>query len=426
MFDGIRRGIEQWNYRTSNNAAELYLTHIESLIGDLATATDRQVVVLAVLSAATEALGAQAGLVVVPIAEDRLTILSSQGYAPGSLDAWQTFPVDAKAPLAESFRTGESIWLTSLADWTSRYPAIVTGGAIFTDQMTVAVPLFVKNEYMGSMGITFAPGHVISDTERVFVHGLANECAAALERCRLYAAERDARLAAEEQNHLVEASAHRLAILSSASRLLSSSLDFETTLRTVAQSVVPNFADWCVVDIVATDGSGSLQRLAVVHDDPAKVAWANELQRRFPARNDSSQGVPKVVRTGIAEYHPDVTDEMIAAGARSREEAAVLQNLGFRSVIIAPLRARGRALGAITFVTTKESNKRYSADDLDLAEEIGQRAGIAIDHARLFTEAQREIDRRIQVEAENNRLLEESQVAIKKPAGVFARCSWQV
>src|SRR5262245_763131 len=77
----------------------------------------------------------------------------------------------------------------------------------------------------------------------------------------------------------LEAAQRRFAFLAEAGSLLAASLDYETTLTNVARLAVPHIADWCAVDLLAADGT--LQRLAVTHVDPAKVAWAHELQRRY-------------------------------------------------------------------------------------------------------------------------------------------------
>jgi GAF domain-containing protein len=84
-------------------------------------------------------------------------------------------------------------------------------------------------------------------------------------------------------------------LLAEASDVLASSLDYETTLANVAALVVPQLADWCVVDIVGEDGA--IQRLAVVHEDPAKVEQVKSLIARLPVDPDSPRGVPAVIRT---------------------------------------------------------------------------------------------------------------------------------
>ncbi|HEX7241631.1 MAG TPA: PAS domain-containing protein, partial [Longimicrobiaceae bacterium] len=96
-----------------------------------------------------------------------------------------------------------------------------------------------------------------------------------------------------------------LALLAEASELLNRTLDYEATLAELARLAVPRLGDWCAVDLAGADGS--VRRLAVAHQDPARVEWAYEIQRRYPPDPDASTGVPAVLRTGEAEFYPEVT-----------------------------------------------------------------------------------------------------------------------
>jgi PAS domain S-box-containing protein len=173
--------------------------------------------------------------------------------------------------------------------------------------------------------------------------------------------------------------------LAEAGEVLGSSLDYEATLAGVARLVVPRLADWCSVYVAEPDGR--LRQLAVAHADPAKVAWARDLAARYPPDPDAPRGVPAVVRSGEPEFAPELTDEMVAGFARDPDHLAALRALGPRSVMIVPLAARDRTVGAITFVAA-ESGRRYAEADLALALDLGRRAGLAVDNARLFRESQ--------------------------------------
>ena len=162
---------------------------------------------------------------------------------------------------------------------------------------------------------------------------------------------------------------------------LSSSLDYRATLASVARLAVPRLADWCAIDIVEEDGS--LERLAVEHEDPQKVQLAHELQERYPPDPAAPQGVLRVVRSGQSEFYPDITDEMIVAAARDAEHLRLMRELGFVSLIFVPLVARGRTLGVITLVSA-ESGRRYGEAELELVEELARHAALAVDNARLY------------------------------------------
>jgi PAS domain S-box-containing protein len=197
------------------------------------------------------------------------------------------------------------------------------------------------------------------------------------ERAQLYA-EQTARLEAE-------ADRRRAAFLAQVSATLASSLDYESTLSSVANLVVPYFADWCSVDLL--QDNQSIHRVAVAHRDPEKVKLAWELHQRYPRPLDAPEGVPKVLRTGQTEMWAEIPDAILAEAVKDSEHLQILRELGLKSCIISPLMARGRILGAITFVTA-ESAHCFSTADLSLAEDIAHRAAIAIDNARLYREAQ--------------------------------------
>jgi PAS domain S-box-containing protein len=177
----------------------------------------------------------------------------------------------------------------------------------------------------------------------------------------------------------------RLTLLAEAGRSLASSLDYATTLANVARLAVPTLADWCAVDVVEDDQS--LQRVAVVHPDPARVELAQELFRRHPPDPDASYGVWNVLRTGRSEIYPDISDDMLRSGTRDPEVLSILRRLGLRSAMLVPLLARGRSLGVLTLVAA-ESGRRYGPEDLTLAEELAVRCGLAVDNARLYRAAQ--------------------------------------
>jgi PAS domain S-box-containing protein len=173
--------------------------------------------------------------------------------------------------------------------------------------------------------------------------------------------------------------------LAEASGLLASSLDYETTLASVAKLAVPMLADWCTVYIV--EETGGLRQLAIAHSDPAKVKTAQDLALRFPPDPDAPFGVPNVMRTGRAEFYPHVDQKRLALATRSPELTAILRKEGLRSAMIVPLVARNRTLGTITLLTA-ESGRVYDQIDLALAEDLAHRIALAVDNARLYREAQ--------------------------------------
>jgi PAS domain S-box-containing protein len=151
---------------------------------------------------------------------------------------------------------------------------------------------------------------------------------------------------------------------------------------------------------------GSIERLAVAHQDPKKVAWAQELEERYPPDPEAPRGVPNVLRTGRPELYSGITDEMLEAAALDDEHLRIIRKVGFTSVMVVPLTVAGRTWGAISLVSA-ESGRRYGQDDLRVAEDLARCAAVAVDNARLYREAQRELLERERVEQELRRTLKE-------------------
>lgn len=178
-------------------------------------------------------------------------------------------------------------------------------------------------------------------------------------------------------------------VLADASAALASSLDYEATLKQVAELAVPRIADWCSVEIVASNGT--LDQLAVAHVDTTKRDLAREWRRRWPPQLGSPPY--QVVRTGRPELLAEITDAMIEAGTLDPEQRRLTFQLGLRSAMLVPLIVGKQAIGVLTFVTA-ESGRRYNAYDLALATEIARRASLAIENARSYMEAREAIQTR--------------------------------
>jgi PAS domain S-box-containing protein len=157
------------------------------------------------------------------------------------------------------------------------------------------------------------------------------------------------------------------------------SLDYERTLRHVASLAVPRVADWCAVDLMQEDGT--LRRVAIHHRDPDKVRFARELAERYPADPASEFGPHAVMRSGRAIIG-EVTEDVIDTVAVDAEHARLIRALALRQFVLAPLTGRDGTIGAISFVNDT-ARPGLGADHLRLAEELGRRAGIAIENARL-------------------------------------------
>ena len=173
------------------------------------------------------------------------------------------------------------------------------------------------------------------------------------------------------------------AFLAEASALLASSLDYEQTLRNVAELAVPEVADWCAVDL--RDEDGGRIPVAVAHVDPARLELAKELRGYEPERLDPAQGLGLVFRTGESLLIPDIPDALLVQSAVDARHLELLRAVGFRSALVVPVRLGGRILGALTLVSS-ESGRVLDEFDLQLAEQVAARAAVAIENARLYSQ----------------------------------------
>ena len=172
-------------------------------------------------------------------------------------------------------------------------------------------------------------------------------------------------------------------LLAEAGQELSSSLDYGHTLQRVAELTVPRLADWCA--IAMRDGD-LLPQVAVAHVDIGKVARVRDFEARHPAHLSDPTGAAEVIRSGEALLVPEIVAEVLADVALTEEEFELARELELRSVIIVPLAIADQApIGALSLATA-ESGRRLDETDLALASELGRRAAIAVENARLYGE----------------------------------------
>lgn len=183
----------------------------------------------------------------------------------------------------------------------------------------------------------------------------------------------------------------RMVFLTQTSKLLSESLDYEKTLLKVAESAVPAVADWCILDITGADSKW--RRAAVFHRDKSKQKLARELEEAFPPSADS-RGVPsQVLRSGQPLLIPSVTEAHYEATARSSRHLEILKALGSGSYMCVPVMARDKMVGALTLVNA-QARGAYHDIDLAFALDLCARAGMALENARLYSEARQAVQAR--------------------------------
>jgi len=164
--------------------------------------------------------------------------------------------------------------------------------------------------------------------------------------------------------------------------LLASDLDYEQTLAKVADLAVPRLADWCAVTLPAGD---RLRPVAVAHSDPEKVAFARDYQERYPSDIDAPTGSAQVLRDGVSQLVNRIDDALLESVVADPEQRDLVRTIGLHAAMVVPMVAAGRVIGVITLAAA-ESARTFSQSDLELAEELGRRAGTAVENARLYAE----------------------------------------
>lgn len=228
--------------------------------------------------------------------------------------------------------------------------------------------------------------HWISGTGRVLVDesgsvtGMVGVGADITERM----AEQEAPQAAEAATEIARTAAaqaeSRLALLGRIGGVLGGSRDVRITLQQVADLIVDeHLADWCVVEVPG--GKHGIHQISLAHRDPEMVALAIRFREEYPPELRDDRGLGKVLRTGEPELWPSIPAELLAASARDEAHLELLRNLDLTAAMIVPLVARGVVLGAISLVGT--AGRTFDDEDLGLAVEVGTRAGVALDDARL-------------------------------------------
>jgi PAS domain S-box-containing protein len=180
----------------------------------------------------------------------------------------------------------------------------------------------------------------------------------------------------------------RQTLLVRAGEALDSPLGVDERLDRFARLLVPRLADYVKIELL--EGKSGRRPVAIAHQDPEREALMRAWRERGRMGEGESVGMATTIATGEAKLTADILAEAVVESAREytgEEGAELMRKIGPRSQIVVPLRARGRVLGALS-LTMAESERHYSEADLDLARDLGLRAGLAVDNARLYEEAQ--------------------------------------
>lgn len=221
--------------------------------------------------------------------------------------------------------------------------------------------------------------HVRKDGSRFWASGLMmplqNEAGNTQGFVKIMQDKTQSRQAAEREQFLAQSSA-----------ALAVSIDYKTTLTTIARLAVSFLADYCFFDVM--NASGQIERVAWYVADPTMQGWFDGVQQFIPPQNFDNHPVANVLRSGHAHFIPEVTQQWMQSAATSPTHLQFMQRCQLQSLITVPLKIDRRPLGALTFCFTAYSNRHYTQTDLTLAEELARRAALALDNARLYHQAQ--------------------------------------
>ena len=354
--------------RAARDAAEELaegLARLQQVTAELTGARDVDEIADIVVGHAARALGSPLASMSLLVDEDTLRVIRLHGASEQTRKRWQTYPVAAELPGSEAVRTNRIVVTRTAEELERRYPLLA--GQSSNDRSLVCIPLSIGERRLGVLTLSFpTEADIDSPAQLQFLTTLAEACSQALERAQALL---DAKTAGDKLVFLLEASAE-----------LGRSLDYRTTLNNLARLVVPRLADWCSVQVMEND---AFTTVALAHVDPEKVAYARELQQRYPTNPDALTGAPNVVRTGKSEIYPEITEEMIAGATADPEYLRIVRELGLNSVMIVPMTSGGTTFGVITLIAA-ESGRHYDRADLDVAEELARRAAVAVQNAEEF------------------------------------------
>ncbi len=353
------------------------VARLQAVTASLSEAVNEEQVASVIVRQGVTSLGADAAVFTrLDESGASLHIELHTGFPHELVERFAAVPVTAALPACECVRTGQPIWIEDVHKVEGRYPDIrpltVSGFSAHA-----GLPLLVEGRTIGAVVLSFREKRKFEEEDRAFMRALVQQCALAFWRARLYEDERAARRQAEAMRG-------RAALLAEASRVLGSSLDYEKALAGMADLIVDRLADGCEIDILSPEGK--LEPLAIRHRDPALAEAVADFRRRVPFEPDGKYGQARVVQTGMSELYVEVTDRV--RSVLSEKDGELLRMLAPGSLLLVPLAARGRAFGAVAMMRSAGSGRRFDDEDLALAEELGRRAALAMDNARLYEEAQ--------------------------------------
>jgi PAS domain S-box-containing protein len=281
--------------------------------------------------------------------------------------------LSAPIPVAAAALEGTAIYVETPEQVAAEWPGLERLFPSANNMALAAAPLIVRRVVIGAIMLGYDRPHRFDDSERAFIQAMAQLCAAAIDREMAHRTLQDSERA------------HRF--LADAGVALAQSLDEVDTLRNVAELAIGSFADWCWVDL-RDPHSGEIVRVAIAGARQSRTALTETFSGgptpikpdpRYPGLRALREGEPVLVR----DFTEAAWRDAMASDAR------LVREPGPRSVMAVPLRARGESFGALT-LARNDASRPYDDRDLQFATEVGRRASVAIENARLYATARRD------------------------------------
>jgi GAF domain-containing protein len=277
------------------------------------------------------------------------------------------YPVRAGTPSGDAILSRQAVVVRGPGELARRYPEVADrlGGG----SSLVVVPLRFGDRVLGALGLSFGDHQQALDEDSVvgFLQTIGDAAAQAIQNFRALATS--------------DAANDKLSFLADASAIMSSSLDYSTTLTNIARLMVPRIADLCAIHLL--DADGRVNTAAVSHIPSERLAAVQRRQQEFPVDIDEPEGVGYVIRTGNSQLLATITDAQLVAGATTDARLSADRALGLSSVLVVPMLGRSGVIGAIALVHA-ESGRHYDEADQALAEDLGRRAAVAVENAAEF------------------------------------------
>ncbi|MCU1427721.1 MAG: hypothetical protein JWL83_1721 [Actinomycetia bacterium] len=353
--------------REARRAAErsmAALTHLQDVTLGLSGASTVDEIADLILEHGISALGARTGYFATVDTEQQTLVMRSQvGYPPNLIDQYRFVEVSASLPAPEVLRTGNPMFVESPVDGVARYPHFPRDdmhGAF------VVYPLFVDGTPGGVIALGFDESRHFPDEDRAFIGAVMEACAQALQRALLFEAEQTVQ--------------DRLRLLLHASERLAALDDPDTQLQVAADIAADRIGRWATIQLF--DGRGALQRVAVSHADRDRVA---ELEQLLALDLDGGVTSREVIESGRPVLLPR-TPATTQPVELSDDVRLIVERVGWRSGIVAPMIAGGRCVGVLTIGDDRPV--RLGHVHLEVAMDLGRRSASAYERARLLRSEQ--------------------------------------